>query len=532
MQNWSPSGLAILPQLQWGSHVAHFFGEGGELREVLVPYFKAGLENNERCLWVTGKAFNAEEARSALRAAIPDLDRLERAKQIEIVNGHEWYASDAKLHPKQLVEGLVQTEQDALNTGFAGLRTNGNCSWVSPSQWADFIAYETLVHETVRGRRMICMCSYCTDNLAAESHLDIMKCHDLAVPSAIRSAPRPTAITVREATDLGAADARELLQSYERQKRTFDLAMLASHMGTWRYTMADNICVYDENAQRLYGLTEARFLHDEQGVKAKFHPEDLELMWSRVAKALDPKGDGRYDVEYRVKQLDGSWRWLSAWGLVEFEGEGPDRKPVAISGASRDLSERKQAEDLQRLMLNELNHRVKNTLATVQAITALTLRRAPDLPSAQEALNRRIRSMARAHDLLIARAWTGANLSDVVTRAVDAFTPTQMSVKGPPADVSPKHALALSMALHELGTNATKYGALSRPEGLVRIGWDVKRSILHMRWRESGGPIVVPPLRKGFGSRLLEELIVHDLGGRTKLNYDPAGVRFSLTAKL
>ena len=99
-------------------------------------------------------------------------------------------------------------------------------------------------------------------------------------------------------------------------------------------------------------------------MKAKFHPDDLELMWSRVALALDPQGDGRYDVEYRVKQLDGSWRWLSAWGLVEFEGDGPGRKPVAIAGASRDLTERKEAEELQRLLLDELNHRVKNTMAT------------------------------------------------------------------------------------------------------------------------------------------------------------------------
>ena len=122
---------------------------------------------------------------------------------------------------------------------------------------------------------------------------------------------------------------REIL---ERQKRTFDLAMTASNMGTWRYTLADNICVYDENAQRLYGLTEARFLHDEEGVKSKFHPDDMELMWSRVAKALDPEGDGRYDVEYRVKQLDGSWRWLSAWGLVEFEGDGRTESLWQLSG--------------------------------------------------------------------------------------------------------------------------------------------------------------------------------------------------------
>ncbi len=324
---------------------------------------------------------------------------------------------------------------------------------------------------------------------------------------------------------------RELREAFERQKRTFDLAMMASRMGTWRYTLADNICVYDENAQRLYGLTEARFLHDEEGVKSKFHADDLELMWTRVAKALDPQGDGRYDVEYRVKQIDGSWRWLSAWGLVEFEGEGRERKPVAIAGASKDLTERKQAEELQRLLLNELNHRVKNTLTTIQAITTQTLRAARDLPSAREALDRRIRSMAQAHDLLTSRAWTGAKLTDVVTRALEAFPPARVKISGDALDVSPKHALALSMALHELATNATKYGALSRPEGRVSLEWHCEKDRLHLNWEESGGPAVTPPTRKGFGGRLLQ-LVIRDLDGDAKLSFDATGIRCRITARL
>lgn len=327
------------------------------------------------------------------------------------------------------------------------------------------------------------------------------------------------------------ADAHELRRILERQRRTFDLAMTASQMGTWRYTLCDNVCLYDENAQRLYGLTEARFLHDAEGVKAKFHPDDMELMWSRVAKALDPKGDGRYDVEYRVKQRDGSWRWLSAWGLVEFEGDGPSRTPVAIAGASRDLTERKQAEELQRLLLNELNHRVKNTLATIQAIALQTLRAATDLESAGEALDRRIRALAQAHDLLTPRAWTGANLTEIVMRALNAFTRAQVNISGAEVDVSPKHALALSMALHELATNATKYGALSCPSGRVSVQWQVEQAMLHLDWEESGGPPVALPTRKGFGSRLLE-LVIRDLGGDAKLRYESTGVRCSMTAKI
>jgi len=536
VQPWFPSGLKAVPHVEWGSHLAHFFGSGDELRDVLVPYFKAGLENNERCFWLTGRAFDAEQARSALRAAVPDLDKREHDKQIEIANGDEWYATGGKPKPHDLVDSLLQRGQDALALGYAGLRTSGNCAWVAQDQWADFLEYERLVQKAVRDRPMICLCSYCVDQLRDSSHLEVMECHDLALPSANSSSPRPRTSNgaVIDATNAFQrfSDNGELRRILERQKRTFDLAMTASNMGTWRYTLADNVCVYDENAQRLYGLTEAGFLHNEEGVKSKFHPDDLELMWSRVSRALDPRSDGRYDVEYRVKQLDGSWRWLSAWGLVEFEGDGAERKPLAIAGASRDLTERKQAEELQQTLLAELNHRVKNTLTAIQAITWQTLRTARDLPSAREALDRRIHAMAQAHDLLTSRAWTGANMTDVVMRALEAFTPTRVKLSGAPIDVSPRHVLTLSLALHELATNATKYGALSCPEGCVSVQWRVHESMLHFDWEEAGGPPVAPPTQKGFGSRLLEELVVRDLGGDVKLNYDASGVRCSVTAAL
>lgn len=324
----------------------------------------------------------------------------------------------------------------------------------------------------------------------------------------------------------------EMQLAVERQQRNFDLAMVASQMGTWRYNLADNICVYDENAQGLYGLTEARFLHDEAGVKAKFHPDDMDEMWGRVALALAPGGDGRYDVEYRVKQLDGSWRWLSAWGLVEYEGHGAERKAVAIAGASRDLTEVKQAGEHQALLVNELNHRVKNSLATVQSIVSQTLRGATDLSVARSAIDARIGSLARAHDLLTERNWAGAELGDVVARAVEPFAASQVRHVGPSIQVSPRHALALSMALHELATNAAKYGALSCRDGLVNLAWTASAGALEVRWQECGGPPVIRPERRGFGTRLLTEGLVRELGGGTELDYRPDGVCCTITAAL
>lgn len=319
----------------------------------------------------------------------------------------------------------------------------------------------------------------------------------------------------------------------ERQQRTFDLAMIASKMGTWRYTVADNICLYDENAQKLYGLTDGRFLHDEAGVKDKFHPDDMDHMWARVAAAIDPVTGGRYEVEYRVKQLDGSWRWLSAWGLVEFDGEGPDRKPVAIAGASRDISELKEADALQRLLMNELNHRVKNTLATVQSIASQTLRGATDLTQARQALEARIISLALAHDLLTERSWTGADLRDVVGQALAPFTEGgRFDVAGPSVHVPPRHTLTLSLVLHELATNAAKYGALAVPEGRVTLRWTSDAGRMHLVWHESGGPPVAGPTRRGFGSRLIESGFAGEDGGYARITYAPKGVRCEIGTSL
>jgi two-component sensor histidine kinase len=327
---------------------------------------------------------------------------------------------------------------------------------------------------------------------------------------------------------------RELLA---RRQKSFDLAMIASKMGTWRYTLADNICRYDENAQRLYGLGEERFLHDENGVKAKFHPDDMDLMWSQVTKALALDGDGLYDVEYRVKQPDGSWRWLSAWGYVEFEGEGETRKPVAITGASRDISDLVKADEGQRVLINELNHRVKNMLATVQSIAMQTQRSTPD--AFAERFEARLMALSRAHDLLTRRQWTGVGLRELLDQAFAPFAaeadpPIRMA--GPDPMLSARAGLALGMVMHELATNAAKYGALSSPAGHVNLSWSLENKQeadwLVLNWVESGGPTVSEPGRRGLGSRLIERSIGKELGGESALRFLPAGLNCRLAFPL
>jgi hypothetical protein len=159
MQRQSPSGLNAVPFLQWGSHLSQFYETGDDLRDTLVPYFKAGLENNESCLWVTGAPFAANQARSALRAVVSDFDERERRQQIEIRDAHEWYGAGEALRPNNIVTGLLQREQDALKQGYRGLRTSGNCAWVERGQWADFQTYESLVQDAVHAPSIRRRCS-------------------------------------------------------------------------------------------------------------------------------------------------------------------------------------------------------------------------------------------------------------------------------------------------------------------------------------------------------------------------------------
>jgi two-component sensor histidine kinase len=217
---------------------------------------------------------------------------------------------------------------------------------------------------------------------------------------------------------------------------------------------------------------------------------------------------------------------------VEFEGQDADRKPVAIAGASRDLTDVKRSEELQRLLVNELNHRVKNSLATVQSLVTQTLRTAVDVGAARQAIEARIISLAGAHDLLTSRSWAGADVADVVARAIAPFTANRFMSDGPSVDLSPKQTLALALALHELATNAAKHGALSCADGRVAIAWTVHDGRLCLTWRESGGPAVNEPTRRGFGSRLLENGLFRDLDGETRLEFAPDGVRCTITAAL
>jgi two-component sensor histidine kinase/integral membrane sensor domain MASE1 len=207
--------------------------------------------------------------------------------------------------------------------------------------------------------------------------------------------------------------------------------------------------------------------------------------------------------------------------------------------AQREIAERTRAEEHQRLLINELNHRVKNTLATVQSLAAQTRRAGKNPRESYESFTERLMALSRAHDVLTRQRWEGADLKEIATGAVQPFDldGRRFKLKGPSVWLEPHTALALAMACHELSTNAVKYGALSVPQGRVSLGWSVKADgddglALDLVWSESGGPAVKRPTRKGFGSRLLERGLAAELNGEVAVDYRPSGLVCRMTARV
>jgi two-component sensor histidine kinase len=255
-------------------------------------------------------------------------------------------------------------------------------------------------------------------------------------------------------------------------------------------------------------------------------PEDQPHILAAIQDAIRRKGV--FQLEHRVRRADGSagWTLSRAIPLVNDAGEITE-----WFGAASDVTARKQAEEHLRLVINELNHRVKNTLSTVQALAAQSVRNAENLGEAQEAFSSRIMALARGNDLLTQENWASASLGDIVRLAALPYCPgepSRLEISGPDARLSPRMALSFLMAMHELVTNAVKYGAWSGERGKVRVNWSVAPAEggnrLRLEWRECAGPPVTPPSRRGFGSRLIERGRATEMGGEARLAFRPDGL--------
>lgn len=284
------------------------------------------------------------------------------------------------------------------------------------------------------------------------------------------------------------------------------------------------ITSWNEGAQRLYGYSAEEIVGRSVTVllpEDRSEEEHAILSRIRCGERIDP---------YETLRVHKSGSPIEV-SLTVSPIRDATGKIVGASKSARDIRSRKEAERLQRVLMNELKHRVKNVLATVQAIAMKTFR-GEEHSTARAAFDARLISLAKAHDLLTADNWSGAELSALVAEVLSPYDVTNFEIRGPRLRLPSDVVLSFSLALHELATNAAKYGALSVPSGRVSIQWEILEGDnprLVMAWRERGGPAVAPPHRKGFGSRLIE-LLATQMNGEVRIDYASTGVVCEINA--
>jgi PAS domain S-box-containing protein len=260
------------------------------------------------------------------------------------------------------------------------------------------------------------------------------------------------------------------------------------------------------------------------------HPADAELVWAAYRRALDPAQPKRSPTQFRLRRGDGKVRWIESQGLAHLEGAGRERKVVSFIGTVQDITERKEREEREHLLMREVNHRAKNMLSVVDAIARQTATRTPE--DFIERFSERIQALSANQDLLIRNEWRGVEVEDLVCAQLAPFADligSRIIVRGPKLRLNAASAQAIGLALHELATNAGKYGALSVDAGRVDVGWGTDGNTFTMGWTERGGPPVSGPERRGFGTIVMETMAERSLDGTVDLNYSLGGVTWRLT---
>jgi PAS domain S-box-containing protein len=282
----------------------------------------------------------------------------------------------------------------------------------------------------------------------------------------------------------------------------------------------------------IHGLPPEAWNEPHEAWVARMHPDDRGWAEAAFKKAV-ADGAREYEAEYRIiRPSDGALRWIKVLAEIDRDEVG---RAVRLFGTHIDITERKQAEENVRLLMREVNHRAKNMLGLVQAVARQTV-----ATNAKEFLQRfeeRIAALAKSQDLLVKSEWKGVDLQALARSQLahlqDAIDDRRIALAGPPVSLTAAAAQTIGMAFHELATNAAKYGALSTSNGLVALSWQIVSEAageprLRLTWVESGGPAVVPPTRRGFGSTITGRMAQMNLGGEATITYPASGLQWHL----
>lgn len=324
------------------------------------------------------------------------------------------------------------------------------------------------------------------------------------------------------------AERRIVERALDLTEDRLSLALDSARMGSWDWDLETDTLEWNPTCRAIFGVGA-----DRQMTFAIFLellvPEDRERIVALCGQVLDPAVRAPYDAEYRVLWPDGSIHWILARGKAYFFRG----RAVRFIGAVIDVTRQKEAEIHLRVMVNELSHRVKNTLAVVQSITEQTFRSGAALGDVRQDLAGRLQALADTHTLLTQSNWQSVDLASLIGRCVGHLVPerdARFRSEGPEVGLKPKAALALGLVVHELGVNAMKHGAWSVDGGMVTCRWSVMDGHIRIEWSETGMTGLEPPARRGFGSQLINQAIAYDIAGEARLTWRPEGLLYELKA--
>ncbi len=317
-------------------------------------------------------------------------------------------------------------------------------------------------------------------------------------------------------------------EDLKASKDRLQLALNAAQLGSWQYDPRHRVFSGDARAQEIFDFAENEAPIEE--VMKRVHPDDLEKVLAAIEASLDPVDPKRSATEFRLRRADGEIRWVETLGLAYFEGAGPERRAASFGGTIQDITERKEREEKEHLLMREINHRAKNMLSVVDAIAHQTATRNPE--DFIERFSERIQALSANQDLLVRNEWNGVEIEDLVRAQLAHFADligSRIAMHGPKLRLNPASAQAIGLALHELATNAGKYGSLSTDAGRVDVSWASDGETLTMSWTECEGPLVSAPTRRGFGTIVMETMAERSVDGKVDLDYAPSGLTWRLT---
>ena len=314
-------------------------------------------------------------------------------------------------------------------------------------------------------------------------------------------------------------------------ERRIMAALKASKIGVFEFEPQTDTAFWDDRVRELWGIRDANQITYEV-VVGQVHPDDRALHDAGTAQALDPNGDGRMDMTYRLFPKDGGpMRWIKATAECLFR----DGVAVRLVGTVSDVTDERSAVEHNKLLINELQHRVKNTLATAVAVVGLSRRGCTDINQYFEAVDERLRNLSTSHDLLRQSEWSDVHFQELFSKAAESFLGArwkdhQITLNADALQIPAQHVMTLSIALHELMTNAAKHGALSVTGGKIEVTVTQEPTLWTLIWTETGGPVPkADPKNTGFGHVLLEEILPNQVHGTADASLDAGGYRYVLT---